>query len=249
MSLLNVPFVRFPPVASSPTCSLSRPSASSTSLERNRMNPQCFWSLEWNVWLLGHSDPTRHRLQPRSTRRQQDVSSAQKGFAAQAPVMGCSGPPKLCATRMPLSWRTSQATTKHRQCTLHLLHSRPTSLQHQQRTSHRLHSRCTHSDLTACRHRGAECVGIMVSLPAATAPQDCEVPVPINTESPGDRNDLYVDAGVHGSHDGCTSSVGLVGSENKTTLTQNFTNFEWKLDVLTDGHRANPERRGVARRL
>ena len=38
MSLLNVPFIRFPPVASSPTCSLSRRSASTTSLERARLN-------------------------------------------------------------------------------------------------------------------------------------------------------------------------------------------------------------------
>ena len=53
MSLLNVHFVLFLPVASSLTCSLSRPSASSTSLERSRINP-----LEWNVWLLGQSDST-----------------------------------------------------------------------------------------------------------------------------------------------------------------------------------------------
>ena len=36
VSLSGVPFVRFPPVASPPTCCLSRPSASSTSLERTR---------------------------------------------------------------------------------------------------------------------------------------------------------------------------------------------------------------------
>ena len=39
MSLSGVPFTRFPPVASSPACSLSRPSASSTSLERTRLTP------------------------------------------------------------------------------------------------------------------------------------------------------------------------------------------------------------------
>ena len=34
-----MPFVRFPPVVPSPTCSLSRPQASTTSLERTRLNP------------------------------------------------------------------------------------------------------------------------------------------------------------------------------------------------------------------
>ena len=49
-SSLGVPFVRFSLVASSPTCSLSRPSASSTLLERSRINhlPLCS--------LLGQSD-------------------------------------------------------------------------------------------------------------------------------------------------------------------------------------------------
>ena len=46
MPLCNVLFVRFPSVASSPICSLSRPSASSTSLERSRINPcaSAHWS-------------------------------------------------------------------------------------------------------------------------------------------------------------------------------------------------------------
>ena len=46
MSLLGVPSVRFPLFASSPTCSLSRPSASSTSLERTTLNPcpSAHWS-------------------------------------------------------------------------------------------------------------------------------------------------------------------------------------------------------------
>ena len=39
MSLLGVPVSRFPPIASSPTCSLSRPSASSTPLVRTRSPP------------------------------------------------------------------------------------------------------------------------------------------------------------------------------------------------------------------
>ena len=120
---------------------------------------------------------------PRSTWRQQDVSSAQKG-AAQAPVMGCSGPSKLCTTRMPLSWSTSQATTKHRQCTLHLLHSRarftPALAAYFAQTPF------TGAHTSTLQPAGTEVQnvsGSMVSLPAATAPQDCEVPVPINTES------------------------------------------------------------------
>ena len=44
MSLLGVPFIRFPLVASSPTCSQSRASASTTSLERIRLNLSAHWS-------------------------------------------------------------------------------------------------------------------------------------------------------------------------------------------------------------
>ena len=46
MSLLNGPLGRFLPVTSSPTCSLLRPSASSTSLERRRVNPRA--SAHWS---------------------------------------------------------------------------------------------------------------------------------------------------------------------------------------------------------
>ena len=54
MSLLNVPFVRFTPVA----CSLSRPSASSTSLERSRWNP-CASAL-WSGMSGCFPNPTPH---------------------------------------------------------------------------------------------------------------------------------------------------------------------------------------------
>ena len=60
LSLIGVSSIRFPPVASSLTCSLSRPSASLTSLERTRFKPWSLCSLEWNVWLLAQSD-SKHR--------------------------------------------------------------------------------------------------------------------------------------------------------------------------------------------
>ena len=46
MSLSDGPLGRYPPVTSSPACSLSRPSASSTSLGRRRVNPcaSAHWS-------------------------------------------------------------------------------------------------------------------------------------------------------------------------------------------------------------
>ena len=57
MSLLIVPSVRFPSVASSPTCSLSRPSASSTLLERSRINP-CASAHRSGMWgCLANSTP------------------------------------------------------------------------------------------------------------------------------------------------------------------------------------------------
>ena len=56
MSLLNVSSVCFPPVTSSPTCSVARPLSSTTSFGGSRQNPSCLCSLEWNVWLLGQSD-------------------------------------------------------------------------------------------------------------------------------------------------------------------------------------------------
>ena len=59
MSLLNGPLVRFPPVASSPSCcSLSRPSASSTSLERSRVNPCA--SAHWSGMSGCLANPTPH---------------------------------------------------------------------------------------------------------------------------------------------------------------------------------------------
>ena len=59
--LLDCPPGRFLPITSSPTCSLSRPSASSTSLGRSRVNP-CV-SAHWSGMslLFGQSDST-HRL-------------------------------------------------------------------------------------------------------------------------------------------------------------------------------------------
>ena len=88
MSLLNIHFVRFPPVASSPTCSLSRPSASSTSLERSRINlcASAQWSGMSGPTPLASgrgSDPTllsRHQLFPvhrqRRTRKKINKSSS-----------------------------------------------------------------------------------------------------------------------------------------------------------------------------
>ena len=58
MSLLSVPFVRFPLVASSPTCSLSRPSASSTNLAVTRSNP-CT-SAHWSGMSGCLANPTPH---------------------------------------------------------------------------------------------------------------------------------------------------------------------------------------------
>ena len=59
MFLLNVPFIRFPPVASSPLCSLSRPSASSTTqMERTRSNP-CS-SAHWSGMSGRLANPTPH---------------------------------------------------------------------------------------------------------------------------------------------------------------------------------------------
>ena len=56
MSLLGVFVSRIPLIASSPTCSLSQPSASSATLTALRL---C--SMEWSVWLYCQSD-SRHRL-------------------------------------------------------------------------------------------------------------------------------------------------------------------------------------------
>ena len=58
MSLLGVLFTRFPPVASSPASSLSRPSASTTSLERTRLNP-CS-SSHWSGMSGCFATPTPH---------------------------------------------------------------------------------------------------------------------------------------------------------------------------------------------
>ena len=58
MSLFGVPFVRFPSVASSPTCCLSRPSASSTSLERTRLT-SCS-SAHWSGMSGCLANPTPH---------------------------------------------------------------------------------------------------------------------------------------------------------------------------------------------
>ena len=57
----DCPLGSFPRVTSSFACSMSRPSASLTSLGRSRVVRQCFRSLEWNVWPLGQSD-SAHRL-------------------------------------------------------------------------------------------------------------------------------------------------------------------------------------------
>ena len=58
MSLLIVPFSRFPQVLSSHTCPTSRTSAAtSTSVCWQSTKPLCLCSLEWNVWSLGESDP------------------------------------------------------------------------------------------------------------------------------------------------------------------------------------------------
>ena len=56
--LLGAPFTRLPPVASSPACSLSRPSASSTSLERTRLAP-CS-SAHWSGMSGCLANPTPH---------------------------------------------------------------------------------------------------------------------------------------------------------------------------------------------
>ena len=64
VSLLNIPFDRFPPVLSSPTCPTSRTSTTSTSFGGSGQNPLCLRSLEWNVWLLFQSDTkNRYSLQ------------------------------------------------------------------------------------------------------------------------------------------------------------------------------------------
>ena len=58
MSLLNGAVGRFLPVASSPTCSLSRPSASSTSLERSGVTPCA--SSHWSGMSGCLANPTQH---------------------------------------------------------------------------------------------------------------------------------------------------------------------------------------------
>ena len=75
MSLLNVPFRPFPPIFSSPTCSLTRPSASSAPLTGIR-RPACATPLVvWSVWPSGQSDhrqvesPSSASMSVTSTRR------------------------------------------------------------------------------------------------------------------------------------------------------------------------------------
>ena len=100
MFLLDVPVRPFLPIFSSPTCSLTRPSA--TPLTGIRRNPCA--TLPWNVWPSGQSDP-RHKA-----REQRDARS----FKLQ--TTGYSRSMKLRATgcdRRFAKWTESLSSSEH----------------------------------------------------------------------------------------------------------------------------------------
>ena len=112
LSLIGVPFIRFPPVASSLTCSCHH-------LQRHRhrwsgpdLNPWPLCSLEWNVWLLDKSD-SKHRYSPLwpNIRHESEVhlrSTGRRAADGTAPVISTlvrsSAPASLSVTLFQEIW-------------------------------------------------------------------------------------------------------------------------------------------------
>ena len=89
VSLLKVPCCRVAAILSSPTCSLTLPSASSTPLTGIRRPPLCLSAVGWDVWPSGQSD-SRHSFANKTRDRHPEpdlnISHFSAGQPARSPI-------------------------------------------------------------------------------------------------------------------------------------------------------------------